>query len=203
MIGIIDYNCGNITSINNMLKHLGYDSCLIASQKDLDKCKFLILPGVGSFDYGIRSFRASSFFEKAEEMILKKGIPTLGICLGMQLMTNQSQEGKEKGLGWFNLETKKFSNLGFHKIPNMGWNFIKEKNSLELNENFNNDRFYFVHSYYVETHNDYTNYTCHYAETDYSAIISKDNMIGVQFHPEKSHLFGMKLLKNILESKIE
>ncbi len=203
MIGIIDYKCGNITSIRNMLEYLGYDSLLIKSKKDLDRCKFLILPGVGSFDFGIKSFRSSSYFSRVEDLILRKGIPTLGICLGMQLMTNGSEEGNEKGLAWFDLHTKKFPKLGFHKIPNMGWNFIKEKNSLRLKDNFNNDRFYFVHSYYVEVNSDYTSYISHYAETDYSAIISRDNMIGVQFHPEKSHLFGMKLLKNILESKIE
>lgn len=203
MIGIIDYNCGNITSIKNILKYLDYDSVLINSEDNLNKSKFLILPGVGSFDHGMESFQSSKFFSKIEEMVIGKGIPTLGICLGMQLMTKSSEEGSLSGLNWFDVKTKRFPTHKFYKIPNMGWNFIKEEKSLKLNESFNNNRFYFVHSYYVEKNDYVTNYTANYAEIDYSAVISKDNLIGVQFHPEKSHLYGMKLLRNILESKFE
>lgn len=198
MIAIIDYGFGNTGSILNMLKKIGYDGIIT---KDLDAMKRadkLILPGVGSFDHGMQALRNLDLEKPLGEMVLIDKKPILGICLGMQLMTNSSEEGKDKGLGWIDASTIKFQVTSEHeRIPHMGWNEVEVMKNSILSQDFDATyRYYFVHSYYIKCHNK----ADVLLETEYihrfTSAFQKDNIFGVQFHPEKSHKFGMKLLGN-------
>ena len=199
MTVIIDYGLGNLGSIANMIKKVGH-KCIITSElEEIKKASKLILPGVGSFDNGMKSLKELGMIEVLNQKILIEKTPILGICLGMQLMTQSSEEGKLSGLGWIDAKTKKFVS-DTHKIPHMGWNIIKhQKESKLFDECKSEKRFYFVHSYCVSCNNQEdilanTNYT-----QDFVSSFEKENIIGVQFHPEKSHKFGMQLLKNFVE----
>lgn len=196
MIGIIDYEVGNLASIKNMLKKIGSDSFFIQSPDDFSKASKLILPGVGSFDYGMEQLAKKGLIETMENQVLKEKKPILGICLGAQLLTKSSEEGIKKGLGWVNATTVKFKTS--LPVPNMGWNDIIIVKENSLLKDFHDDapRFYFVHSYHFEFKDKeqilaYNNY-----DYDYACAFQKENIFGVQFHPEKSHKFGMQLLKN-------
>ena len=197
MIAILDYGIGNLKSIYNMLKKVGVESIITSDIKEIKSADKYILPGVGSFDFGINNLKRSLFFETLEEEVLESKKPILGICLGMQLLTKSSEEGKEKGLGWIDADTKKFDledkSLA---IPHMGWNIVNPIVKNNLFKDVDNNRYYFVHSYYVFCNNN-TNVlaTAYYGE-EFTCSIQRDNIYGVQFHPEKSHKFGMKLLKN-------
>jgi len=204
MIAIINYGLGNLGSIQNMLKKIGYSDVIVSNKKDeINKADKLILPGVGHFDNGMSKVNESGLLDVLNENVLNKKKPVLGICLGMQLLTNGSEEGKLKGLGWINAETVKFSfedenkNL---KIPHMGWNYIKNIRQHTLTKGLDESfRFYFVHSYYVSCKKESDSLIkCHYG-IDFTCTVQKDNIMGVQFHPEKSHKFGMQLLKNFVE----
>lgn len=158
--------------------------------------KKIILPGVGSFDNGMKNLAKLGLIDVLNKKALVDRVPFLGICLGMQLMTKGSEEGKLKGLGWFDAETKKFNVSKGLKVPHMGWNFVKALN--DKNNFLSNDkkyRFYFVHSYYVEANKkDEVLFETNY-ESDFHSAIQKDNLIGVQFHPEKSLHYGMDILE--------
>lgn len=201
MITIIDYGMGNLGSIRNMIKKIGEESIITNNINEIMKAKKLILPGVGRFDTGMNNLKEMNLIEILNNKVLKEKTPILGICLGMQLLTNHSEEGNVDGLGWIDAKTIKFNidDKNF-KIPHMGWNEIKVVNkSTIIRELENEARFYFVHSYYVECNNEKnciakTNYV-----DDFDCIIQNNNIIGTQFHPEKSHKFGMKLLKNFVE----
>lgn len=200
MIAILDYGVGNLQSIHNMFKKVGVDSVITSKIGVIEKADKYLLPGVGSFDYGISSLRNSSFFKTLEVEILENKKPILGVCLGMQLLTNCSEEGIENGLGWIDAKTVKLSlrdkNLS---IPHMGWNSTYPTNTKDIYQNLQKNRFYFVHSYHVVC-NDEKNIlaTVTYGEK-FTCSIYKDNVFGVQFHPEKSHKFGMQLFKNFGE----
>nr|WP_319520919.1 imidazole glycerol phosphate synthase subunit HisH [uncultured Sphaerochaeta sp.] len=202
MIAIIDYNMGNIFSIANMLKRIGYESYIAKSPKELKDATSIILPGVGSFDYGIKNLQDLGFYEFLHEMHDSPRVPVLGICLGMQLLTLSSEEGILPGLGLINANTERLPSKNgdsIYKIPHMGWNYVHDVNSALL-KGFNEvPRFYFVHSFYVRC-NEEANIN---GKTEYSinfpSIIHKDKIWGVQFHPEKSHRFGMQLLRNFAQ----
>ncbi|MDB9964262.1 imidazole glycerol phosphate synthase subunit HisH [Vicingaceae bacterium] len=200
MITIIDYGAGNIKSIQNMLKKIGVPSKLTSSAKEVIKAEKLILPGVGHFDYGIRQLRQSGLMECLEKRVLEDKAPILGICLGAQMLGNGSEEGSEKGLGWIDMDIVHFDTNRIHKthkVPNMGWNYINPaKDSALLSRLDQQARFYFVHTYHMHPKREldvlaYSNYGYEYA-----SAVSKDNIYGVQFHPEKSHKYGMQLLRN-------
>lgn len=203
MITIIDYNMGNIASIQNMLKKIGEDSIVTSNPKDIEVAEKLILPGVGAFDYGMRSLHELNLVESIKKRVLNDGIPILGICLGMQLMTASSEEGILPGLGLFDAKTLKFVKTEEYpdlKIPHMGWNYVDKTKDSNLFQALDEEtRFYFVHSYYVKC-NDPSDVlaTAEYGDR-FACSIGKKNIYGVQFHPEKSHKFGMKLLKNYVE----
>ena len=197
MIAILDYGIGNLKSIYNMFKKVGIDSIITSDIEVIKKADKYLLPGVGSFDHGINSLKNAHFFETLEIEVLENKKPILGICLGMQLLTNSSEEGKEKGLGWidasaikFDLEDKSLS------IPHMGWNKINHTNTNDIFKNLEDNRFYFVHSYHVVCNNEKNILATTNYDRTFTCSIYKDNIYGVQFHPEKSHKFGMKLLKN-------
>ena len=202
-IVIVDYGVGNLGSIVNMLKKIGFKASVASDAEMLQDAEKLILPGVGAFDAGMRKLRETGLIPTINELVLDKKIPTLGLCMGMQLMTQKSTEGVEVGLGWFNAETIRFHfppEQGHLKIPHMGWNTISPRRDHPLFTNFEDEeRYYFVHSYHVICHDE--NLTLAETEHGYSfpSIIQKENIIGAQFHPEKSHKFGMKLLKNFAE----
>lgn len=198
MIAILDYGVGNLKSIRNMFKKVGVESIITNEASALKKANKLLLPGVGSFDYCIKKLRESTFFEVLEEEVLMNKKPILGICLGMQLLTCRSDEGSERGLGWINAETLRF-NLNREKfsVPHMGWNVVKPSRIEPLFLGLEGYcKFYFVHSYFVKCNNE-NNIL---ATTDYggefTCSINKNNIFGVQFHPEKSHKYGMQLLEN-------
>ena len=199
MLTIIDYGMGNLGSIANMIKKVGHKCIITSDLEEIKSASKLILPGVGSFDNGMKNLAELGMIEILNQKVLIEKTPILGICLGMQLMTKSSEEGKLAGLGWVDAQTKKFVSDTL-KIPHMGWNLIKhEKSSHLFDECKSEKRFYFVHSYYVGCNNQEdiltdTNYT-----QDFVSSFEKENIVGVQFHPEKSHKFGMSLLKNFVE----
>lgn len=190
---------GNLGSIQNMLKKLGVESQIIESPEECLNAEKLILPGVGAFDEAMRQLRENNWIEVLNKKVLEEKVPVLGICLGMQLMTNWSEEGDCKGLGWIEANTRRF-NFAHQtlKVPHMGWNIVRPTNASKLfmREEEEELRFYHVHSYFVELQNQ----TEEIASTNYgrtfTCAFQKENILGVQFHPEKSHRFGMELLRN-------
>lgn len=200
MITIVDYKVGNLGSISNMLKRIGSNTTVTSDKSVIKKASKLILPGVGSFDTGMENLKKLDLIDTLNERILNEKIPVIGICLGMHLLTKGSEEGLHKGLGYIDAVTRKFSTSdNSYKIPHMGWNYIKQKKeSLLLKNMYEEARFYFVHSYFVETTSNIALTTTNYTNT-FCSSFECDNIIGVQFHPEKSHKFGMKLLQNYSE----
>ena len=203
MITIIDYGTGNLNSIKNMLKRLGAESVISNKVEDIQQADKLILPGVGAFDYGMLQLRKSGLVPVLNEKVLQYRTPILGICLGVQLFTQSSEEGKEIGLGWIAGRTIAFdlSKLSENqKIPHMGWKDVKFSNNSKLFDSmFDDPRFYFVHSYHLKIDNpDEIAVQANYGY-NFAAGVEKGNILGVQFHPEKSHKYGMKLLENFVK----
>lgn len=203
MITIVDYGVGNLGSIVNMLKKVGFKASASSDPAVLRQAEKLILPGVGAFDAGMRKLHETGLVPVLNELVLEAKVPVIGLCLGMQLMTRSSEEGQETGLGWIAAETVRFKfdqSQSHLKIPHMGWNTLDIRRSHPLVADLQPDaRFYFVHSYHIVCEDE----TDVVAYTDYgyplAAIIGKDNVMGAQFHPEKSHRYGMQLLKNFAE----
>ena len=202
MIHIINYGLGNLGSIQNMLKKTGHSSKIVSNPDELGSATKIILPGVGSFDTGIRNLSDGNWLNILNEKVLVERIPVLGICLGLQLMCKTSEEGRLEGLGWFDAHVKKFEFTDMqYKVPHIGWNNAYQKKTSKLfNDHVEKRRYYFVHSFYVEASLEEDTLT----ETDYgfryASALEKENMIGVQFHPEKSHIFGLSMLKNFAEN---
>ena len=200
MITIVDYDMGNIGSIRNMLKKIGVPSVITNDPTVLDKAEKLIIPGVGAFDRGMKNLVSLGLVELLNRKVLIEKKPVLGICLGMQLLSDSSEEGSESGLGWIQSETIQFDfddSEHSPKIPHMGWNHITICKSSKLFNGMNETpRFYFVHSYHVfcKKSEDILA-TCKYG-IQFTAAVERRNVYGVQFHPEKSHKFGMKVLEN-------
>lgn len=196
-IVIVDFGMGNLGSIKNMFNAIGMEALVTRDVEKIKKAQKIILPGVGSFDQGIINLHTMKLFSVLKDLIKNKRIPTLGICLGMQLLTEKSEEGKLKGFGLIKAETRKFSLSKGLKVPHMGWNNIKILKKHPLIDGLDsNARFYFVHSYHVVLKDKKDGLmTTNYGE-DFISAFAKGNIMGVQFHPEKSHRFGMELLKN-------
>lgn len=204
MLVIIDYEVGNLTSIKKMLKKAGCTDVLISGKpEDIEKATKLILPGVGNFDYGMSQLHSSGLVEILNKKVLKDKVPILGICLGAQLLTRGSEEGSQKGLGWIAADTVKFDSTKLAdnlKIPHMGWSDVTFKNEAPLFKNMPDDsRFYFVHSYHLKCDNVEDIAVTTKFGYEFAAGIITDNIMGMQFHPEKSHKYGMKLLGNFIK----
>lgn len=196
-IVIIDYGMGNLGSIVNMFKKVGASSKISGDESVIANADKLLLPGVGSFDKAMQQINDSGLKPLLDYHALVKKKPILGICLGMQLLTNYSEEGKLPGLAWIAAKTVRFPKSKELKVPHMGWNVvIPSSKSLLTHELPDESRFYFVHSYHVIVEKEENSILkCNYGLT-FDAAIQKDNIYGAQFHPEKSHKYGMKLFKN-------
>ncbi|MGZ3866671.1 MAG: imidazole glycerol phosphate synthase subunit HisH [Bacteroidia bacterium] len=199
MIAIVDYGIGNLASVLNMFKKIGVKDVVISNEKEvLAKANKLLLPGVGAFDAGMGNLENSGLIPILNEKALKEKVPVLGICLGMQLLTKRSEEGKKNGLGWIDAETIKFTPAPELKlkVPNMGWNYITVQRENPLVDMKSKNRFYFVHSYYVKCFDEKQSLATSHFDIDFTCMVNKENIYGAQFHPEKSLKFGMKLLEN-------
>ena len=200
MIRIIDYGLGNIRAFLNVYERLNIEVGVAHNTNDLKDATKLILPGVGSFDYAMTLLNKSGMRDEIEKQVFEKKTPIMGICVGMQMLAKSSEEGKMHGLGWIDGSVRLFdTSLISYKtqLPHMGWNSIElSKENKLLNEFDDQSRFYFLHSYYF-----YCNYqedilcTTEYG-IKYSSAVNKNNIYGIQFHPEKSHSNGVRLLQN-------
>ncbi len=199
MITIVNYGVGNLASIKNMLKKAGFESELATDKSAIEKASKIILPGIGAFDHCMSEFNKSGLRETVTKKVLESKTPVLGICVGLQMLMENSEEGVEPGLGWIKGKTIKFKKeaLGELKIPHMGWTNVNIVKDTPLTQNLGDQpRFYFVHSYYVqpELQSD-TMLTATYGY-EFTAAINHENIFGAQFHPEKSHKYGMMILEN-------
>jgi len=199
---IINYGMGNLNSIKKKLTHLKVNAIISSNPNDILNADKLILPGVGHFKKAIENLKALNLFNVINETVLIKKKPILGICLGMQLMANKSEEGNVNGFGWFNAEVIKFktNNTLKYKIPHTGWNQITKTKQSALMKNISDlSEFYFVHSYHFKCNNsaDILNETEY--EYKFTSAVEKENIFGVQYHPEKSHDVGKQILKNFVK----
>lgn len=203
MIVIINYGIGNLTSVKNMLKKAGAEDVRITNNpEEIAIAEKLLLPGVGHFDYGMKKLHDSGLIPLLEKKVLQDKVPILGICLGAQLMTLRSDEGITPGLGWINAESVRFDAAVMpenHKIPHMGWNYVKPQKEVALfNDLPEASRFYFVHSYHLKMQNQSDVWLSTHYGYDFCAAFQKDNIYACQFHPEKSHKFGLQLMRNFV-----
>ena len=195
---IINYNLGNPNSIKNMLAHLGIESHISADYGDINLADRLILPGVGHFQQGMEQLKKLGLVDVLKNEVLNNKKPILGICLGMQLLTKHSEEGDVAGLGFIDAQTKKFELQDKSlKVPHMGWNTVEFKKDSPLNAGVSiSPRYYFVHSYYVDCVNQEDIFCSTLYGQEFVSGFQHQNIFGLQFHPEKSHKFGMELLAN-------
>jgi glutamine amidotransferase len=204
MIGVVDYSLGNVQAFLNIFKNLNIDAMTVRNCDELVRADRLILPGVGSFDWAMEKLIASGMRDCLDEMVLKKGTSVLGVCVGMQMMSRSSEEGKLSGLGWIPGVVKRFHQTSTQskiQLPHMGWNDVEPLSRDGLFRGMDDPRFYFLHSYYYLPDADEhvlarTNYGGYFA-----SAVGAGNVFGAQFHPEKSHGWGVQLLKNFAELK--
>lgn len=191
---------GNLGSMRNMVKRIGYSAVIESDPLKIASASKLILPGVGAFDAAINKINQKKGLRSVIEDKAGDNIPILGVCLGMQLLTDRSEEGNLPGLGLVSGETYLFPKSPEFKVPHMGWNICKARLPSPLTKGIEDQiRYYFVHSYYVKVeHSENSIMTTNYG-LEFDSVIGKGNIFGVQFHPEKSHKFGMQLLKNFIE----
>lgn len=200
MISIIDYGLGNILSFVNVYNRLNIKCSIAKTPEDLLNASKIILPGVGSFDQAMERLDASGLRPTLDDLVLQKGIPILGICVGMQILANTSEEGTSKGLGWIEGSVKKFDVSLTKKIPHMGWNDVVSDTDNHLFDGLKTQaKFYFLHSFYYECADKKNALAIASYGEEFCCAIHKENIYGVQFHPEKSHHFGTRLLKNFSE----
>ena len=200
MITLIDYGVGNIFAFQNVYKRLNIPTKIAKRKEDLANAEKLILPGVGSFDYAMAQLNASGMREKLDELVLDKKVPVIGICVGMQIMGNRSDEGKLEGLKWINSEILKFDENLIQqrtKLPHMGWNDVDPINNHPLFIGLEKEAiFYFLHSFYFKCKNETESIAISNYGISFSSAVHRENIYGIQFHPEKSHQYGEKLLHN-------
>lgn len=193
---------GNLYSVRNMIKYLGYEAAVTRECEEILKADKLILPGVGNFGKAMQAISSMNLQNTLNEKVIEQRTPILGICLGMQLLTDYSEEGECSGLGWISGKVKHFDlpNNFELKVPHMGWDNIQIQSNSNLVQQTELDaRYYFVHSYYVLCQNRNNVVATTEYGVRFDSIIQQGNIVGTQFHPEKSHKFGMKIFKNFLE----
>lgn len=202
MIGVIDYGVGNIRAFLNIYQKLSVPVKTVREKDDFQGINKLILPGVGSFDYAMSRLEESGMRPELSRLVLEQKVPVLGICVGMQMLANTSDEGKLPGLGWIDADVIKFdpNKIPFAThLPHMGWNDVKPRSGSHLFKGMEEmAKFYFLHSYYFMSRNqDLIVAESNYG-IDFTCAVSSGNIHGVQFHPEKSHQWGIKLLENFV-----
>lgn len=203
MITIVDYGLGNIQAIANIYRRLDIPVTTAASPEELARAERIVLPGVGAFDWAMSRLQASGMRETLDRLVLEDRRPVIGICVGMQMLARRSDEGQSPGLGWIDADVRLFDDARFTgptHLPHMGWNDVEPKSDDPLFAGMQGDaRFYFLHSYYFEPHDPLDLL----ATADYGGAfccaVRRANVMGVQFHPEKSHQWGIRLLKNFAE----
>lgn len=201
MIAIVDYEIGNLAAIANMFNRLGVPCEITADPVKIKNAEKIVLPGNGAFDACMQNLRATGLIPLLNEKVMSQKTPLLGICVGAQMLGEGSEEGNEAGLGWMDIKVKRFPVLPNLRVPHMGWCHVKNVSQAHPQfEKLSEDaRFYFVHSYYLDPANaEEVLLTANYGE-DFAAAVGKDNIVGVQFHPEKSHRFGKQLLAQFAE----
>ena len=200
MITIIDYGVGNVFAFQNVFKRLNIPSKIAKCENDLMGSSKLILPGVGHFDYAMSQLNKSGMRNRLDELVLIEKIPVIGICVGMQMMARKSDEGILDGLGWIDAEVKKFdeSTINHHtKLPHMGWNDVTPNKNHPLFRGLEQESiFYFLHSFYFKCLDEKNSISITDYGINFSSSVQHDNIYGIQFHPEKSHSYGEKLLEN-------
>jgi glutamine amidotransferase len=199
MITIIDYGVGNIRAYINLYERININIKVAYNATDLKNATKIILPGVGAFDYAMTRLNSSGMRERITELVLDKKTPIIGICVGMQMLGDKSEEGELPGLGWIPGKVMQFDSSVLsseRRLPHMGWNNISHDNDNLFNAIDSNNRFYFLHSYYFKCKNEENILATTDFGTNFTSAIKKDNIYGVQFHPEKSHNNGVQLLKN-------
>jgi glutamine amidotransferase len=199
MIVIVDYGMGNLGSVLNMFKKVGAEAKISSDLDEISKAPKILLPGVGAFDTAMQRIADAGMLEVLNDKALVEKVPVLGICLGMQLLTKSSEEGLLPGLGWINAAAYNFKNRIDEqlKIPHMGWNVAKITNESKLTLGYSGElRYYFVHSYFVKVENESNSMMKTTYGIEFDSAINSGNIFGAQFHPEKSHKFGMKLFEN-------
>lgn len=202
MIRIIDYGLGNILAFQNMYKRLNVETGIARTAADLDDASKLILPGVGAFDHAMQLLNQSGMRAKLDALVLERKVPVLGICVGMQILAGSSEEGSAAGLGWIDGSVKNFANLRQQQLvlPHMGWNDVRPIATTGLFDQLQSDaRFYFLHSFYFECQSADDVAAVSSYGIEFSCAVRKQNIFGVQFHPEKSHHYGSRLLQNFAE----
>lgn len=203
MIGIINYGLGNIKAFANIYGKLGVPFIIASNPDHLENITKIILPGVGTFDHAMSLLEKSGMRQALDELTLKLRLPVLGVCVGMQIMAYSSQEGQMRGLGWIDGAVKKLEPLELNsatRLPHMGWNNIHPVKETGLLENINSDsRFYFLHSYSFQCEKEEDVLATADYGGKFTSALSSGNIFGVQFHPEKSHQWGIQLLKNFAE----
>jgi glutamine amidotransferase len=196
MIAVVDYAIGNLASVANMFKRLGVGCEITSDPEKIGRAEKIILPGNGAFDACMQALRATGLIPLLEERVLRQRTPLLGICVGAQMLGHGSEEGVEPGLGWVDMQVRRFPALPGLRVPHMGWCDVELSTPAHpiLRDLDADTRFYFVHSYYILPANPQdVLLTAHYG-LDFAAAVSVGNITGVQFHPEKSHRYGKQLL---------
>jgi glutamine amidotransferase len=200
MIGIINYGLGNIKAFENIFRRLNIPVVILSDKSQFQDVNKLILPGVGAFDHAMKTFSDSGMRDIIEKKVLDEKVPVIGVCVGMQMLANSSEEGKLPGLGWIDGIVKKFdiSKIQFTThLPHMGWNDIHVTKEKKIFNDFPaNPKFYFLHSYYFHANKPEDCIATSNYGISFTAAVNNNNIYGVQFHPEKSHTFGVKLLEN-------
>ncbi|NVK44047.1 MAG: imidazole glycerol phosphate synthase subunit HisH [Oceanospirillaceae bacterium] len=200
MIAIVNYGSGNIQAIKNIYTKLRIDSFFASKPGDLRKASKIILPGVGSFDQAMAQLNQSGMRDELDALVLEAKKPVLGVCVGMQIMANCSQEGVSDGLGWFDARVESFDVTQINhkpKIPHMGWNDIHVVRKHCILEHIDEQKgFYFLHSYFFHCNNERDVLAKTFYSQDFACAVNRENIFGFQFHPEKSHSNGVSLFKN-------
>lgn len=199
MITILDAGISNVGSLQNMLKKIGQKVVIARDTETLARAERLILPGVGAFDTAMTRLDEGGYIDVLRDLAMNRKIPILGICLGMHLMCRKSEEGTKDGLCFFDADVKKIEPLNGLKVPHMGWNTTQIKSDHALMHGDDDMRFYFVHSFHTCPDDAHDCVAIAPYGQDLCAVIARHNLMAVQFHPEKSHRFGMRLLSNFTE----
>lgn len=203
MIAIVDYGLGNILAFANVYKRLGIDVQVARTAEELSPADKVILPGVGAFDHAMQLLEASGMRATLDGLVLEKKVPVLGICVGMQILARDSEEGSRPGLGWIDGRVRSLRALpgaALLRMPHMGWNDVGTVQPHALFRGLEGDaRFYFLHSFYFECARQQDIAASSHYGAEFSCAVAAGNVMGVQFHPEKSHHFGNQLLKNFAE----